>query len=101
MSIDGVAPRDAAGRKPLAGRVTCPAACRALLLLAAAIAGSGCARRVAPPRPPLPAVTFVRPADPDAVVGLTPTGVDDLKRRDAIWRGHVEQLEAIIRGTTR
>lgn len=76
----------------------------AALAAAAAFTGlAGCAPRRAavPPRPALPAVKFVPACDPQASVGLTPTGVDDLKQRDAIWRAHVTYLEGILSGTAR
>ncbi|HZR81931.1 MAG TPA: hypothetical protein VFD92_12605 [Candidatus Binatia bacterium] len=49
-----------------------------------------------PPRPSLPAVKFVAPCDPQATVGLTPEGVEELKKRDAAWRAHVERLESML-----
>ena len=66
------------------------------------IVASACtsAVRVPPPRPNLPAVQFVPPCDPAATVGLTAQGVEELKRRDAAWKAHVQQLEAIIRGSS-
>ncbi len=75
-----------------------------MLAVVVALAGlSGCAprRAVVPPRPGLPAVKFVPPCDPQASVGLTPSGVDDLRQRDAIWRAHVGYLEGLISGTAR
>lgn len=94
MTNVGAAPGDAAGRPPR--RVRRRAAL--VLVAAAAVAGNGCARRAVPARPPLPAVNFVRPNDPNAVVGLTGAGVENLKRRDAAWRDYAERLEATIRG---
>jgi hypothetical protein len=67
-----------------------------------ALGASGCAATARspaalPPRPSLPAVKFVQPCDAHATVGLTPEGVEDLKRRDAAWRAYVERLEALLR----
>ena len=75
----------------------------ALVAATALSALAGCAphRASVPPRPGLPAVKFVPACDPQATVGLTATGVDDLKQRDAIWRAHVTYLEGIISGTAR
>jgi len=52
-----------------------------------------------PPRPALPGVSYVKPCDPSATVGLTPEGVDQLRARDEAWRSYVDALEATIRGT--
>lgn len=75
----------------------------AIAALVAVAALSGCASRRAavPPRPSLPEVKFVPPCDPQASVGLTPSGVDNLKLRDEAWRSHVKYLEGIISGTAR
>ena len=77
------------------------AAARFLVASSLAIVATACATpaRVPPPRPTLPAVQFVPPCAPSATVGLTAQGVEELKRRDAAWRAHVQQLEAVIRGT--
>lgn len=72
------------------------AAC--VLAAAAALAGCAAARPEVPPRPPLPAVSFVPPCDPQASIGMTESGVAQLRSRDDAWRAHVEVLEAIIRG---
>jgi len=88
----------------VSGPLQRPARTAAVLAAVAALATvSGCAprRAAAPPRPALPAVKFVPPCDPQASVGLTPAGVDDLKQRDAIWRAHVTYLEGILSGTAR
>ena len=88
----------------MSGPLQRPARAAAAIAAAAVLAtGSGCAPRRAavPPRPALPAVKFVPPCDPQASVGLTPAGVDDLKQRDAIWRAHVTYLEGILSGTAR
>ena len=70
-----------------------------LALGAAVFVPMGCAAsRPLPPRPTLPAVTFVPPSDPQATVGLTPRGIEELKARDAAWRQYVGELESIIRG---
>lgn len=71
-------------------------------LLAAALLGPlvGCAAKkpAVPPRPALPAVSFVPPCDPQASIGMTEAGVAQLRARDEAWRTHVEILETIIRG---
>ncbi|MFM7736776.1 MAG: hypothetical protein ACKOCT_17755 [Alphaproteobacteria bacterium] len=88
----------------MSGTAQRPARVGATIAVAAAISMlSGCAARRAavPPRPALPAVKFVPACDPQAAVGLTAAGVDDLKQRDAIWRSHVTYLEGIISGTAR
>jgi len=64
----------------------------------AALAGCSASRPQVPPRPPLPAVSFVPPCDPQASIGMTEVGVAQLRSRDEAWRTHVEVLEAIIRG---
>jgi hypothetical protein len=53
---------------------------------------------VLPARPSLPAVNFVQPCDPQAAVGLTAAGIEDIKRRDAAWRAYSERLESLLRG---
>jgi hypothetical protein len=84
------------------GRRARAAAGRLAGVAAAALLASACATAArspvaAPPRPTLPAVKFVPPCDPSATVGLTAAGVDELKRRDAAWRAHVERLEAMLK----
>jgi hypothetical protein len=75
---------------------------RELCLAAAAliVGAAGCAapRHTVPPRPPLPAVVFVPPCDPQASIGMTEAGVAQLRARDEAWRTQVEILETIIRG---
>jgi hypothetical protein len=66
--------------------------------VAAALAGCAATKPAVPPRPPLPAVSFVPPCDPQASIGMTEVGVAQLRSRDEAWRTHVEVLEAIIRG---
>jgi hypothetical protein len=72
----------------------------AVLPLCASIALlAGCAAsRPLPPRPALPAVRFVPPCDPQATVGLTADGVEQLRARDAAWHAYVDSLERVIRG---
>lgn len=62
--------------------------------------GAGCSaqRPQIPPRPALPAVSFVPPCDPQASIGMTEQGVAQLRARDEAWRSYVEVLESIIRG---
>jgi hypothetical protein len=77
-----------------------PGRARAVLPLCAAVALlAGCAAsRPLPPRPALPAVRFVPPCDPQATVGLTAEGVEQLRARDTAWHQYVDSLERIIRG---
>jgi hypothetical protein len=74
----------------------------ALALVAASLLGTlaGCSaqRPQIPPRPALPAVSFVPPCDPQASIGMTEQGVSQLRARDEAWRSYVEVLESIIRG---
>jgi len=62
------------------------------------LAACSATRPSVPARPPLPAVSFVPPCDPQASIGMTEVGVAQLRSRDEVWRAHVEVLEAIIRG---
>jgi len=84
----------AASRQPSSGI--------ALALVGAALLGplAGCAakRPPIPARPPLPAVSFVPPCDPQASIGMTEAGVAQVRVRDEAWRSYVEVLESIIRG---
>ncbi|MBY0277130.1 hypothetical protein K2Z84_17490 [Candidatus Binatia bacterium] len=72
------------------------------LLVAATLLGTtaGCSaqRPQIPPRPALPAVSFVPPCDPQASIGMTEQGVAQLRARDEAWRSYVEVLESMIRG---
>jgi hypothetical protein len=95
------------GRVPVTAAVAAhPPAMRGRAGLALALAGgiglASCAATthapVVPARPTLPAVKFVAPCDPQATVGLTAAGVEDLKQRDAAWRAYAERLEAALRG---
>ena len=74
----------------------------ALVLLAASLLGplAGCSAKSPqiPPRPALPAVSFVPPCDPQASIGMTEQGVAQLRARDEAWRSYVEVLESMIRG---
>jgi len=70
----------------------------AALPLLAGLAGCSTHRPVVPARPPLPAVVFVPPCDPQASIGMTEAGVAQLRARDEAWRTQVEILETIIRG---
>lgn len=66
--------------------------------LLATLAGCSAQRPQIPPRPALPAVSFVPPCDPQASIGMTEAGVAQLRARDEAWRSYVEVLESIIRG---
>lgn len=63
---------------------------------------SGCSQWAtpapAPPRPSLPAVHYVKPNHPKAVVGLTQDAVEALQERDRRWQQHVEFLEQRLQG---
>ena len=63
---------------------------------------SGCSQWAtpapAPPRPSLPAVHYVKPSDPKAVVGLTQDVIEALQERDRRWQQHVEFLEQRLQG---
>ena len=56
------------------------------------------ARTAAPPRPSLPAVTYVKPNHPQAVLGLTQDSVQALQERDGRWQRHVKLLEQRLQG---
>lgn len=62
------------------------------------LAGCAAQRPHIPPRPALPAVSFVPPCDPQASIGMTEQGVAQLRARDEAWRSYVEVLEQMIRG---
>ena len=72
---------------------------RAVLVgVVSALVGCTATHPPLPPRPPLPAVRFVPPCDPQATVGLTAEGVEQLRARDAAWRQYSESLERVLRG---
>ena len=80
------------------GRPSGAALALVLASLLAPVAGCSAQRPQIPPRPALPAVSFVPPCDPQASIGMTEAGVAQLRARDEAWRSYVEVLESIIRG---